>query len=211
MPLSRSRFAQYPPVILCVDDEPKILDGLTPALSRRYLVKTAASGPAALDVLRAIPTVSVIISDMRMPHMDGAQFLAMSRRIAPNARRMLLTGHADVPTAMAAVNEGGICRFLTKPCPVAEVIEAIDEEIAAELAGSGRTAFILEATYALTPTEIEVAQLLAQGQSAKTIAAKRCVAVGTVRAQIKAVMAKFGVNRQVEVIVRLNELRPMGG
>ena len=117
-------------VILCVDDEPQILAGLTRTLTQKYLVKTAPSGSVALDILRTTPAVAVIISDMRMPSMNGAQFLSASRQIIPNARRILLTGHADVPTALAAVNEGGICRLLIKPCPPEEVVEAIEEAIA---------------------------------------------------------------------------------
>jgi predicted signal transduction protein with EAL and GGDEF domain len=117
-------------VILCVDDEPQILEALAPSLKRKYVVKTAPSGSVALDILRTTPVVTVIISDMCMPSMNGAQFLSASRQIVPNARRILLTGHADVPTALAAVNEGGICRFLTKPCPVEEVVETIEEAIA---------------------------------------------------------------------------------
>jgi len=117
-------------VILCVDDEPKILQALAPTLKRKYLVETATSGSVALDILRSTPAVAVIISDMRMPSMNGAQFLSASRRIIPNARRILLTGYADVPTALAAVNAGGICRFLTKPCPVETILEAIEEAIA---------------------------------------------------------------------------------
>jgi DNA-binding NtrC family response regulator len=117
-------------VILLVDDEPRILEALTPTLTQKYLVKTAPSGSVALDILRTTPAVAVIISDMRMPSMNGAQFLSASRQIVPNARRILLTGYADVPTALAAVNEGGICRFLTKPCPVEEIVEAIEEAIA---------------------------------------------------------------------------------
>jgi DNA-binding NarL/FixJ family response regulator len=193
-------------VILCVDDEPKVLEGLVPTLSQKYLVKTAPSGAAALDILRNTPTVSVIISDMRMPNMNGAQFLSASRLIAPNARRMLLTGHADIPTALAAVNEGGICRFLTKPCPLAEVIAAIEEGIADALVKPARRAAILEAAFALTCSETDIAQRIVEGESAKLIAASRGVAVGTVRAQIKTIMAKFGVNRQVELVVRLSQL-----
>jgi EAL domain-containing protein (putative c-di-GMP-specific phosphodiesterase class I)/PleD family two-component response regulator len=117
-------------VILCVDDEPQILEALTPVLARKYLVKTAPSGSVALDILRISPAVTVIISDMRMPSMNGAQFLSASRQIVPHARRILLTGHADIPTALAAVNEGGICRLLTKPCPVEEIVEVIEEAIA---------------------------------------------------------------------------------
>lgn len=117
-------------VILCVDDEPQVLEALALTLKRKYVVKTAPSGSVALDILRTTPAVTVIISDMRMPSMNGAQFLSASRQIAPNARRILLTGHADVPTALAVVNEGGICRFLTKPCPVEDLVEAIDKAIA---------------------------------------------------------------------------------
>ena len=117
-------------VILCVDDEPQILEALAPTLKRKYVVKTAPSGSVALDILRTTSDVTVIISDMRMPSMNGAQFLSASRQIVPNARRILLTGHADVPTALAAVNEARIWRFLTKPCSVEEVVEAIEEAIA---------------------------------------------------------------------------------
>ena len=116
--------------ILCVDDEPHILEGLTLTLGRLYHIKTAGSGKAALDILRAMPLTTIIISDMRMPGMNGAQFLAASRQIAPNARRILLTGYADVATAILAVNEGAIFRFLTKPCPGPELIEAVDAAIA---------------------------------------------------------------------------------
>src|SRR6185312_13838337 len=116
-------------VILCVDDEPQVLEALAPTLTRKYLVKTATSGSIALDILRSAPAVAVIISDMRMPRMNGAQFLSASRQIVPNARRILLTGHADVPTALAAVNSGGICRLLTKPCPTEEIVEAVEGAI----------------------------------------------------------------------------------
>jgi predicted signal transduction protein with EAL and GGDEF domain len=106
------------------------LEGLALTLGRQYQIKTAPSGKAALEILREMPQMTVIISDMRMPNMNGAQFLAASRQIAPNARRILLTGHADVATAILAVNEGAIFRFLTKPCPSAKLIEAVEAAIA---------------------------------------------------------------------------------
>jgi predicted signal transduction protein with EAL and GGDEF domain len=85
----------------------------------------APSGKAALEILRAMPDMAVIISDMRMPSMNGAQFLAAARKIAPHARRILLTGHADMESAILAVNDGGLFRFLTKPCPFATLLEAV--------------------------------------------------------------------------------------
>jgi DNA-binding CsgD family transcriptional regulator len=69
-----------------------------------------------------------------------------------------------------------------------------------------RKAAILQATYALTAAEIQIAECLTNGQSAEFIATKRGVAVVTVRTQIKAIMAKLGVSRQVELVVRLGEL-----
>lgn len=116
--------------ILCVDDEPHILASLALTLGRHYQVETASSGKAALEMLRSLPHTAVIISDMRMPSMNGAQFLAASRKIAPHARRILLTGHADTESAILAVNEGGLFRFLTKPCPSAKLIEAVEAAMA---------------------------------------------------------------------------------
>jgi predicted signal transduction protein with EAL and GGDEF domain len=117
----------YP--VLCVDDEPQILEALALTLGQRFYVNMAASAEAALARLYEIPHTAVIISDMRMPRMNGAEFLAASRKIAPHARRLLITGHCDVPTAVAAVNEGQIFRFLTKPCASADLIAAVQDAI----------------------------------------------------------------------------------
>lgn len=111
--------------ILCVDDEPQVLSGIELTLRRHYVVLTATSGSAALDLLVAEPSVAVIVSDMRMPGMDGAAFLARARHMAPDAARILLTGHADLDAAMQAVNQGQIFRFLTKPCPAPALLIAV--------------------------------------------------------------------------------------
>jgi len=104
------------PKILCVDDEPRVLDGLSLQLGRHYQVLTAPNGPNGLEILQSKGPFAVVVSDMRMPGMDGAAFLARVRVEAPDAVRMLLTGYADVESAIAAVNEGQIFRFLAKPC-----------------------------------------------------------------------------------------------
>ncbi len=114
------------PRILCVDDEPNILEALSLSLRRRYDVVLAAGGPAALDILTRDNSIVVIVSDMRMPQMDGATFLAKARELAPDATRMLLTGHTDLDPAVKAINEGQIFRFLTKPCPPPQLLSAID-------------------------------------------------------------------------------------
>jgi CheY-like chemotaxis protein len=105
------------PRVLCVDDEPYVLEGLRLHLRRGFELVTASGGAEALRIIERSPSFSVILSDMRMPGMDGATFLSYARRIAPDTVRVLLTGHADVDSALAAVNQGEIYRFLTKPCP----------------------------------------------------------------------------------------------
>lgn len=114
------------PLILCVDDEPNVLEGLSMHLRRSYEVLTATSGRAGLEILTEKPSISVIISDMRMPQMDGATFLARARQLNPNAVRMLLTGQTELETAISAVNEGQIFRFLTKPCPPPTLLRAVE-------------------------------------------------------------------------------------
>jgi response regulator RpfG family c-di-GMP phosphodiesterase len=114
------------PQVLCVDDEPNVLEGLSMHLRRSYEVLTATSGRDALELLRDKPYVAVIISDMRMPNMDGATFLSKARELVPSAVRMLLTGQTELEAAVSAVNDGQIFRFLTKPCPPTTLLRAVE-------------------------------------------------------------------------------------
>lgn len=117
------------PSVLCVDDEPQVLEGLALHLRRHYELHMAPSGAAALEVLASHPGVAVIMSDMQMPGMNGAAFLAGARQLAPDAVRMLLTGHADIDAAVDAVNKGQIFRFLTKPCPPPMLLGAFESAV----------------------------------------------------------------------------------
>ena len=114
------------PRILCVDDESNVLDGLARTLRSHYVVETATEGKVALDLLRTAEPFAVVMSDQRMPQMTGTQFLAHARAVAPASVRGLLTGQADVESAIAAVNEGNIFRFLTKPCATDVLLKALD-------------------------------------------------------------------------------------
>jgi CheY-like chemotaxis protein len=112
--------------ILCVDDEPNILEGLCLVLRRRYDVVTAPGGLDALEAIGRGGPFEVVMTDMRMPGMDGAAFLKLARQAMPDAVRILLTGQTDLDSAIAAVNEGQIFRFLTKPCAPPALLAAID-------------------------------------------------------------------------------------
>jgi len=118
--------AADPPCVLCVDDEPAVLEGLSRQLSRRYAVKTAASGELGLRVLAEHPAIAVVVADMRMPGMDGATFLQRVRQLAPDTLRILLTGNVDFAAAIATVNDAQIFRFLAKPCSPAALVEAVE-------------------------------------------------------------------------------------
>ena len=107
--------AAAPPTILCVDDEPNILSALRRLFRPHgYRILTADSGAAGLAVLESEP-VDLVISDMRMPQMDGAQFLARVRQRWPGTVRLLLTGYADIQSILDAINQGEIYRYVTKP------------------------------------------------------------------------------------------------
>ncbi len=118
------------PRVLCVDDEPQILDGLTLHLRRGYQLFTATRAADALRILESEPPMAVVISDMRMPGMDGATFLAEVRSRWPDVVRMLLTGQSDIESAIAAINKGQIFRFLTKPCPPPALLAAVHAAVA---------------------------------------------------------------------------------
>ncbi len=115
--------------VLCVDDEPAVLEGLSLTLRRNFEVMTAPGGAAGLELLRQHSDVAAVMSDMRMPGMDGATFLGEVRALRPESVRMLLTGQADMESAIAAVNNGQIFRFLTKPCPPPSLIAAMDAAV----------------------------------------------------------------------------------
>ena len=102
--------------ILCVDDDSNILLGYQRAL-RKYQIEVALGADEALAAITSRGPYAVVVSDMRMPRMNGVELLARVKDIAPDTVRMMLTGNSDQETALEAVNEGHIFRFMTKPCP----------------------------------------------------------------------------------------------
>ena len=105
-----------PEKILMVDDEDAVLVGYQRMFRNEFQIETAASGAAAVAALGATGPYAVVVSDMRMPEMDGTQLLRKVKVLAPDTVRIMLTGDDDIRNAVTAVNEGSIFRFLTKPC-----------------------------------------------------------------------------------------------
>ena len=111
--------------ILCVDDEPNILSGYQRSLRKQFEIETAPGGSEALEKMEASGPYAVIVTDMRMPGMDGIQFLKAAQEMDPDSVRIMLTGNADQQTAADAVNEGHIFRFLNKPCTPEDLAQAL--------------------------------------------------------------------------------------
>ena len=111
--------------ILCVDDEPNILSGFQRSLRKQFAIETAPGGAEALAKIEEEGPYAVLVTDMRMPGMDGIQFLQEAQRMTPDSVRIMLTGNADQQTASEAVNEGRIFRFLNKPCSPEDLAHAL--------------------------------------------------------------------------------------
>ena len=142
------------PRILFVDDEPAILSAVKRLLRRdHYEVETALDGERGLEVFRRFRP-SVVVSDHRMPGMSGVEFLVAARKIDPEPVRVILTGCTDLPSAEAAINEGEVWRFLTKPWN--------DEDLRATIAGAAER-FRLVAENRLMADKLSSIGLLAGG------------------------------------------------
>ena len=115
--------------ILLVDDDAMILAGLKRQLRSQFRIETALSGEEALEIIDEKGPFAVVVSDYYMPGMNGIDFLCRVKKVDPDTVRMMLTGSADMSTAIAAVNEGSIFQFHPKPCPAEKLGEAIKSGI----------------------------------------------------------------------------------
>ena len=115
--------------VLLVDDDAMVLAGLKRQLRNQFSVDTALSGEDALKQVLENGPYAVIVSDFMMPGMNGIEFLSRVKKSNPDTVRMMLTGTADMPTAIRAVNEGSIFQFHPKPCPAGTLCQAIQSAI----------------------------------------------------------------------------------
>lgn len=113
--------------ILLVDDDPRLLSSCERTLRRQFEIETADSGEAGLTRVVERGPFAVVVSDRQMPRMDGIEFLSKVKERAPDSIRIMLTGNADLDGAVRVVNEGGIFRFLLKPCPPEALAKALTD------------------------------------------------------------------------------------
>lgn len=115
------------PVILFVDDEQRVLKSLQRIMTYEpFCVRTAVSAAEAMKILKT-EHVDAVVSDEKMPEKTGSEFLSEVRALYPHVCRIMLTGQAELSSAVQAINEGRIFRFLLKPVKLEELVSAIAE------------------------------------------------------------------------------------
>ena len=113
--------------VLCVDDEESILRGYQLNLRKDFDLHVAKSGESGIEIFKKVGGFSVVLSDMRMPGMDGSKMLGEINKIDSNIVSVLITGHSDFDVAKEALNSGNVFKILTKPCSAEELIKTLKE------------------------------------------------------------------------------------
>ena len=116
--------------ILLVDDDPMLLASMRRCLGTLFDLETALSGSEAIEKIEKGTTYAVVVTDMRMPKMDGLEFIRQARALAPEAIYLMLTGNQDAETTTRALEEGLVAEFLCKPCDPNEIAEAFEMALA---------------------------------------------------------------------------------
>jgi CheY-like chemotaxis protein len=113
--------------ILLVDDEANLLQSFRRTFHGKYELILAEGGEAGLQQITKNGPFALVVSDMQMPEIDGLRVLRAARKHSPDTVRIMLTGNVDQQTAVNAVNDGSIFRFVNKPCPLEKFGEILDE------------------------------------------------------------------------------------
>ncbi len=113
--------------ILLIDDDRDVLDAYARNLKNSFDVVTALGSAEAIKLIKAHGDFAVVITDYKMPDMDGLALLTIVKKFAPNSIRVMITGHPEMDVAIDAVNQGNVFRFLTKPYPVSRMIRVLNE------------------------------------------------------------------------------------
>jgi response regulator RpfG family c-di-GMP phosphodiesterase len=184
--------------ILFVDDDVHVLSALQRSLYRSHQIEIATSAKDALNAIKQ-GAYAVIVSDLRMPGMNGTELLARVKQLAPDTVRILLTGQADLEAAIAAVNEGNVFRFLTKPCPrdlLCKTLDAALEQHRLQVAEEEVLRETLTGTVAILVQVLSAIQPLAFGRASR------------IRRYVRLVAAEMGLEKswQLDAAAMLSQL-----
>lgn len=144
-----------PPRIVIVDDEPDIREHVADLLARRIPGSRITEARDALDALdtMAKETVDILITDFRMPDIDGLEMLQRAQRLQPGCSRILMTGHGDVEMVSRAINELRIEAFFTKPLDSRNLVRVVEGALEARQRTTANHLAVARAFTALLPTD----------------------------------------------------------
>jgi thioredoxin reductase (NADPH) len=200
--------ANIRPVILCVDDDTAVLRAVTRDLRARYgkeyRILSAENGQSALEALREIKQrqepVALIVSDHRMPQMDGVQLLSQVRELLPETKRVLLTAYADTEAAIRAINIARLDFYLLKPWdPPEENLYPVLNDVLDDWRGNYKPPFVgvrvLGSRW--SPRSFEVREFLARNH-----VPYRFSSVEAIDAEVVAMRERVGDNRLPAVFLQ---------
>lgn len=154
--------------VLFVDDEPLVLEGLRRSVKKEFAADLAVGAEEGLKQMRKNPPYLIVVSDMCMPGVDGAEFLATVRIISPDSIRVMLTGYSDIKIAMRAVNEGRIFRFISKPVKSEQLLAALRACVTQYQAARGEKEKLKTTVEALEQLDLGTLTALARAIDAKS-------------------------------------------
>lgn len=172
-----------------------ILDG------EEYTVEWVTHPNAALTALTQGRHFDLVISDLWLPGGTGIEVLQRARSLNPDAARLLITGEADLQSALGAINEARAAAFLIKPFSPSRLLSAVREALS-ERAAPGHITPSPDLNM-LSPREKEMVELLQRGLPPRQIAESCHISEHTVRNHIKSIYRKLGVHSQLELISKL--------
>lgn len=207
--------------VLVVDDDDKLLATIRRIIHGYYDIITTKDPMQALKIFEYQGPFAVVISDYRMPVMNGIELLSRIHAINKNVQRIILTGHAELQMAIDAINRGKITAFLTKPTPAVSIRTVITEAIRtySELQASQNSASTISSDpqqlseqpatklyVPLTVKEKEVLTLLSKGLTNNEISIALNVTIGTVKTHLINLFGKLDVTTRSKAVVRALEL-----
>ncbi|MHC1791458.1 HD domain-containing phosphohydrolase [Solidesulfovibrio sp.] len=162
--------------ILFVDDDPEILAAFRRTLRRSYAVETALGPLRGLEAVAERGPFAVVVSDLRMPGLDGNEFFTRLRKTCPDTVRIMLTGYADMRAAMEAVNTGHVFRFLAKPCDEAALADALADGVTTYLQATAERDFLKGALRGIIKVLTDLLALQNPEAHARAMRVRRLVA-----------------------------------
>lgn len=212
--------SNYPARILVVDDDESYLASIRRIMRGHVAIATTTDPIQALKIIEFQGPFAVVISDYRMPFMNGIELFSKILMIDNKIQRIMLTGCAELQMAIDAINRGKISAFLTKPTPtgtirlvVLDAIRSYNEFLAGEKVNPETQNTPLSAKenstdfyFPLTVKEMEILSWLAKGCSNEEISIQLNITIGTVKSHVNNLFGKMGVNSRSKVVLKGMEL-----